>query len=600
MQELKKEYQKLLGAEVGVRYSSERFIKVGLCYPNTYYLGMSNLGIHLILDEINRRPDASCERVFLPEESWQEELERRNTSLFSFDTQRPLREFDIIAFTLTFELDYVNVLRMLKLAGIPLRSDERTESDPLIIAGGMCAATNGEPLADFVDLFIVGEGEEVLHELLDEYHDWKETKASKAELLSKTARLGGVYVPSFYDVDYGSDGTVSRIIPTNGAPATIMSRSTPDLDRYRVSSKILTENTEFNSTYLIEITRGCGRHCRFCIADYGRRYPRYRSVESVEELGREALKYTDRIGLIGASISDHPQINEISTRLVKMGARISAASLRSDSITGPLLDALATSGHNTITIAPEVASERLQRIINKAIPREQVYATVEEAVRRGITGLKLYFMVGIPTETEEDVHAIVDFASQVKSILGSGKLRVTVSPLVPKPQTPFQWTGIENYKSIDAKLNYLKKHLNRIRGVRMSSASAREAEMENMMSRGDRRMGAVLYDMVEMKLSLKEAMRLNNLDSEFYTRRQREIAEVLPWSHINLSVDSHFLAREYARAEHGAITSDCILGVCKKCGSCDDELETAPLIRVGALKTNPKLKLKVKVKAHSE
>ena len=189
MQELKKEYQNLLAAEMGARYSSERFIKVALTYPNTYYLGMSNLGVHLILDEINRRPDASCERVFLPDEEWQEELERRNTSLFSFDSQRPLREFDIIAFTLTFELDYANVLKMLKLAGIPLRSEERTESDPLIIAGGMCTATNAEPLADFVDLFVVGEGEEITHELLDEFHDWKEAKATKAEFLTRAALL---------------------------------------------------------------------------------------------------------------------------------------------------------------------------------------------------------------------------------------------------------------------------------------------------------------------------------------------------------------------------------------------------------------------------
>jgi radical SAM superfamily enzyme YgiQ (UPF0313 family) len=227
--------------------------------------------------------------------------------------------------------------------------------------------------------------------------------------------------------------------------------------------------------------------------------------------------------------------------------------------------------------------------VNKAIPREQVYATVQEAVKRGITGLKLYFMIGIPTETEEDVVAIADFVREVKSIMGSGKLRVAVSPLVPKPQTPFQWVGMEDYKSIDAKLNYLKRHLNRTRGVQMSSASAREAELENLMSRGDRRLGAALYDMVEMGLGLKEALRLNNLDLDFYTRRQRGITEVLPWNHINLNVYPGFLARELVRSEHGVTTSDCMLGVCKKCGSCDDDLETAPLVRVGALKTNPKL-----------
>ena len=321
--------------------------------------------------------------------------------------------------------------------------------------------------------------------------------------------------------------------------------------------------------------RGCGRQCRFCVADYARRWPRHRSVENTLKLAEFARGITDRIGLVGASISDHPQIDEIATGLVEKGFRISCASLRAETVRPPLLDALAESEQGTITIAPEVATENLQRVVNKAIPRERLYHVFEEALKREILNLRLYFLIGVPYETTADVEAIADMAREMRSILlpyakktgRMGRISFTISPMVPKPHTPFQWVEMEDQKTIARKLNFLKREINSIGGLKVSSASARLAYQEGVFARGDRRLGKVILDLAR-GMPWKQAFKKHRLDPDFYALRPRSLTEVHPWDHFDLNVKPEYLSHEFKKQVNGFMTSQCDTTVCKKCGAC--------------------------------
>ncbi len=551
---------------------SNRF---ALVYPATYQLGMSSLGVQVIHATLNSRQDTACERVFIPEPHYVRELIKKKMPLFSLETQTPLNTFDIVGFSVSFESDYVNIARALELGNIPPLAEERTEWDPLIIAGGINISYNPEPLADFIDVFVVGEAELIIHELMDKFNDWKTTGASKEDLLKSLGTAPGFYVPSYYNVTYQTDGTVEQVKPKEGFPDKIRSAAVPVLNDVETCTHIHTPNTEFSNAHLIEIVRGCGRQCRFCVADYARRWPRHRTVENTLALAEKARGITDRIGLVGASISDHPQINEIASGLVNQGFRISCASLRAETVEAPLLDALADSEQGTITIAPEVATEKLQNVVNKAIPRERLYHVFEEAVKRDILNLRLYFLIGVPNETPDDVTAIVEMAKEMRSILlphakrtgKIGRISFTISPMVPKPHTPFQWVPMEPPKTIAKKLDYLKREINSLGSIKVSSASARMAHQEAVLARGDRRLGKVILELARGN-SWNNAFRKHGLAPDFYALRKRGFNEVNPWDHLDLNVKPQFLQLEHNKHEKGYMTSPCDTAVCKKCGAC--------------------------------
>ncbi len=573
--DLRQHYQHLRNEELGGYNNFRKPNKFALVYPSTYELGMSSLGVQVIYATLNSRADTACERVFVPESQYLRQLVTQKSPLFSFETQTALNRFDIVGFSVSFESDYVNIPRTLELANIPPLAEERTEWDPLIIAGGINISYNPEPIADFVDVFVVGEAELVIHQLMAHFDEWRQRRAPKRELLEVLATVPGLYVPSFYEVTYQDDGTIDAVSPKPGVSPQIHAGAVPKLDDVETCTHIHTPNTEFSNAHLIEIVRGCGRQCRFCVADYARRWPRQRSVENTLALAERARGITDRIGLVGASISDHPHIDEIASGLVARGFRISCASLRAETVRAPLLDALADSEQGTITIAPEVATEELQKVVNKAIPRERLYHVFEEALKRDILNLRLYFLIGVPQETPADVEAIVEMAKEMRTILlphakrtgRMARISFTISPMVPKPHTPFQWVAMEPPKTIARKLDFLKREINALGSIKVGSASARLAHQEAVFARGDRRLGKVILELAR-GTSWNQAFRQYGLLPHFYAARERPLHEVNPWDHLDLNVKPQFLQLEFHKQEKGFMTSACDTTVCKKCGAC--------------------------------
>ena len=575
MLDLRQHYQNLRSQEHSTQHNFRKPNRFALVYPSTYELGMSSLGVQVIHSILNSRADTACERVFVPESNYIRKLITQQKPLFSFETQTALNQFDVIGFSVSFESDYVNIPRTLQLANIPPLAEERTDWDPLVIAGGINISYNPEPITDFVDVFVVGEAEHTIHQLMGHFNEWKQTGTAKDALLETLATVPGLYVPSFYDVTYHDDGTINAVTPKSGIPPRIRAGAVPKLDDVETCTHIHTPNTEFANAHLIEIVRGCGRQCRFCVADYARRWPRRRSVENTLALAERARGITDRIGLVGASISDHPQIDEIASGLVARGFRISCASLRAETVRAPLLDALADSEQGTITIAPEVATEELQKVVNKAIPRERLYYIFEEALKRDILNLRLYFLIGVPHEKPEDVQAIVDMAKEMRAIVlphakrtgRIARISFTISPMVPKPHTPFQWVAMEPPKTIARKLDFLKREINRLGSIKVGSASARLAHQEAAFARGDRRLGKVILEIAN-GTSWNQAFRTHGLTPHFYATRQRPLHEVNPWDHLDLNVKPQFLQLEFNKHEKGFTTSECDTTVCKKCGAC--------------------------------
>ena len=545
--------------------------KVAIVYPNTYFVGMSNLGLHIIYEEINLRNDSVCERIFLPEKKELEAYDKTKTPLMSVETQRPMHQFDVVAFDVTFEMDYFHIPLMLRHGRVPIMGKDRTEFDPIVIAGGPCATFNPEPFADFIDAFIIGEGEGIVSRVLDIIRDGKMEGLDRHAILRQLANISGVYVPSLYVPIYSDDGEFKGYHIAEGAPKTIKRHF--EMLTSGGETVVATNYTEFGAMYIIEVARGCGRHCRFCMAGYCFRVPRVRPLDILKEGVDRAEKLGKKVGLMGAAISDYPEVDELVTYIRSKDMRYSCASLRADSLTQAVVDGLADSGQKTITIAPETGSERLRRVINKGISEEHLQNAATLSAKSGIQHMRLYIMIGLPTETDEDIEAIVGLAERTQSHMAEvgckGRLTLSINPFIPKPFTPFQWMAMDNQKTVEKKLQYIKKALQKNRRIEVLVESPKEAYIQGVLARGDRRLGAVLAACAADRgsKSFKAEMKAAGLDMDEMNYRERSFDEFLPWSHLDMGMDDGYLEMEWKRSVDEAYTPPCVQG-CKRCGVC--------------------------------
>lgn len=548
-------------------HSSQR---VAMVYPNTYFVGMSNLGLHIIYEEINLRPDSVCERIFLPEKKELDAYDKTKTPLMSVETQRPMHQFDVVAFDVTFEMDYFNIPLMLRHGRVPVMSANRTEFDPIVIAGGPCATFNPEPFADFIDACVIGEGEGLVTRLLDRIREGRNNGESRADIIASLASIEGIYVPALYTPIYEDNRFIGYTLAEK-APKTIKRHFEPLTSGGE--TVIATDFTEFGAMYIIEVARGCGRHCRFCMAGYCFRVPRVRPLEVLKEGVDRAHALGKKVGLMGAAISDYPEVDELVTYIRSKKMRYSCASLRADSLTQAVVDGLADSGQKTITIAPETGSERLRRVINKGISEDNLRTAAQLSAKSGIQHMRLYIMVGLPTETDEDIDAIIGLAERTQAHMAevgcNGRLTLSINPFIPKPFTPFQWAPMDNQKTVERKLQYIKKSLQKNRRIEVLIESPKEAYIQGVLARGDRRLSRVIAAcaMDKGSKSFKPEMKAAGLDMDDFNYRERQFDEYLPWSHLDMGMKEGYLELEWQRALDEAYTPPCVEG-CKRCGVC--------------------------------
>ncbi|MGQ9498045.1 MAG: TIGR03960 family B12-binding radical SAM protein [Desulfotomaculales bacterium] len=581
-------------------------IRIAFAFPDAYEVGMSHLGLHILYRAVNDRPDALMERVFAPWPDMEGMMRRERIPLFSLESRRPIRDFDVVAFTLQYELTYANVVNMLDLAGLPLTTDERNERVPLVIAGGPCAL-NPEPLAEFIDVFFIGEGEEVIHEFVDCFIAAREQGLGRRDLLLKLAAVPGAYVPALYRVTYRNDGSIDSIIPVDkGVPYRVRRRLVQDLDAVPFPTRpVVPYLSPVHDRAVLEVFRGCTRGCRFCQAGMIYRPVRERAPEKLLNLAEELLRTTgyDEISLASLSTVDYSRLRELiralDARYRPEKVSISLPSLRADAFAVDIARTIQEVRKSTLTFAPEAGTQRLRDVINKQVTEEDLLTAVEAAFKAGWLRVKLYFMIGLPTETDEDIEGIAALARKVLEVgrtcgVPRGRLSVTVSvaSFVPKAHTPFQWEPQAALEVLTARQAWLKRHL-RGPGLACNWHDARMSFLEAVFARGDRRLGAVLrraqtrgcrfdgwHEQFRYQAWL-DAFTAAGIRPESYAYRRFDYKDILPWEHIDSGVSKTFLATEHARALRGEVTLDCRAGICTGCGVCP-ALEVEPRVGVGS------------------
>lgn len=583
-----------IGGELNsvVKRTEEAEVRFAFCFPDVYEVGMSHLGMKILYSQLNEIPYVWCERVFAPWGDMEQLMRQHGVALYALESGDPVSDFDIVGFTLQYELSYTNVLNMLDLAGIPLLVRDRSALSPLVVAGGPCAC-NPEPLADFVDLFFIGEGEEADGEVVALYREYKRKNGSKEDFLRAAAQIPGIYVPSLYRVSYHDDGTIRSVAPQHGAPATVKKRIMTDLDRSYFPDRFVVPCIEIvHDRTVAEVLRGCIRGCRFCQAGYLYRPFRTKSIDTIDRQCRSLCANTgyDEISLSSLSTSDYPGIDDLLDRLQlwtkSENTGVSLPSLRVDGFSMELMAKIRSVRRSGLTFAPEAGTQRLRDVINKNVTEEELLKTVNTAFRGGWTAVKLYFMIGLPTETMEDVEGIAQLAQTVVDAYysnpdkprGKGvRISVGLSSFVPKAFTPFQWEPQDTVEMLQEKQRRL---LGAIRSRKISPGwnDADTSFLEAVFARGDRRLGAVLLHAWKNGCKMdgwkeyfsppkwEEAFRACGADPAFYANRRRAFDEVLPWDHIDYGIRKSFLIDECKRAYAAEVTPNC-REQCSACGA---------------------------------
>ena len=565
-------------------------LRYAFCFPDLYEIGMSHLGMKILYSLVNSREEYWCERVFAPDSDMEEQMRKNNIELFALESEDPIKSFDIVGFTLMYELSYTNVLNMLDLAGIPLKSADRQALTPIICCGGPCAC-NPEPIADFVDLVFLGDGEESTLQVLDLLNACKKNGESKTDFLKKAKEIQGVYVPSFYEDSYNEDGTLKELKPLYGAPEKVKKAVVSDMDKCFYPDKFVVPFISIvHDRAVEEIFRGCIRGCRFCQAGFTYRPIREKSVETINRQAKALIDSTgyDELSLCSLSTSDHSCVNEMLSSLIdwteKDKINLSLPSLRVDNFSDELVEKLNRVRKSGLTFAPEAGTQRLRDVINKNVTEEEVLSTCKKAFDNGWTSVKLYFMMGLPTETMEDIEGIADLAMQVVHTFyknpakqkGTGvQVSVSCASFIPKPFTPFQWEAEDSMESLKAKQKHLLESIPS-RKVKVSYHETPTSLLEGVLARGDRRLCRVLLDAYRLGCKFDswddrfrfdawmKAFEMNGIDPYFYTQRKREFSELLPWDHLDFGVSKKFLENENKKAHENKTTPHCRM----KCAGC--------------------------------
>ncbi|VEN75295.1 conserved hypothetical protein [Candidatus Desulfarcum epimagneticum] len=550
------------GDETGAVVKSwKNRISVALAYPNVYGVGMPNLGFQAVYSQLNALDHVVCERAF---------LSGSGSGPRALESGRPLADFDIIAFSVSFENDFVHIPMMLNAAGIPLYSRRRDRPLPLVMAGGVACLLNPEPLADFMDCFLIGESEALLKPFFNRYDPSLDRRALLADL---ARHVSGLYVPSFYQVSRQSDGSIKKIAPIADVPPRVRRMVKADIADEPVRSVVLSSGSAFGRMFLVEASRGCFRGCRFCAAGFAGRPPRFFSFSALEKAIKEGARKSDRVGLVGAALSDFKDMDRLGRLAAREGVRLSFSSLRADSIDDRLADLLRENGVKTAVIAPEAGSERMRRVINKGMDESDILSAAETFAGRGVLNLKLYFMTGLPTEEPGDAAAIVDLCRRVRERFADasrekgrmGSVTVSLNPFVPKPLTPFQWAPAPGVADMKKKIRAISNGLRAVPNIRIHGNSPREAHVQALLSRGDRRTSKAL----EMAAGEggKWTRVLAGLKSDKGPRvvRERGPEERFPWEIIDSGLDRDFLRREYEKALAGRASPPCPMTDCDLC-----------------------------------
>ena len=556
-------------AEIGtVRKNWNGRIRIALVYPNRYHIGMSNLGFQTVYRVCNAIEHVVCERVFVQEGPNPETRGPR-----SLESNRRISDFDIIAFSISFENDYINLLALMEQAGLPLRSKDRSPTHPLVIAGGVACFLNPEPIAPFIDCFLIGDSESLIPPFIDAF----DPSIEKPILLKALARsIPGIYVPALYESQYDKNGMLAGFQPLTDVPEKIRPMTLAASSESPLYSCLLTPHTTFDDTYLIEVGRGCPHGCRFCAAGYVYRPPRFIALADLIQCIDAGSAQTGKVGLVGAAVSDYPDIGDLCRSADGKNIRLSFSSLRADALTPELLTALKKSGVKTATIAPDAGSERMRRVINKGLTEDHILEAAESLVTYGIPNLRLYFMVGLPTETTEDVEAIVVLCKRLKHrFLQSSRVRkrigeitVGLNSFVPKPFTPFQWSAMDEVGQLKKKIKAVKTALRRISNVRVHSDIPRWAHIQGFLSRGDRRVADLLEQARDNNENWAKTLKASPVNADFYVYRERSMDEMLPWDFIDHGIRKSFLRKEYRRALEEKTTAACQTDTCTQCGVC--------------------------------